>query len=81
VRVHSGARVADSVILNDVDVGRGALVRRAIIDKNVRIPPGTKIGYDLELDRRRGYTLSENGVVVIGKGAKFDEETGELLET
>jgi len=51
-----------------VDIGRGAVVRRAIIDKNVRVPPGAQIGVDLEVDRRRGFTVSESGVVVIGKG-------------
>jgi len=81
VHVHSGARVEDSVILDHVDVGRGAIIRRAIIDKNVRIPPGMKIGVDLNVDRQRGFTVSENGVVVIGKGAKFDVETGALSET
>jgi glucose-1-phosphate adenylyltransferase len=81
VHVHSGARVEDSVILDHVDVGRGAIVCRAIIDKNVRIPPGMKIGVDLNVDRQRGFTISESGVVVIGKGAKFNSETGSLRES
>ncbi len=42
-------------------------MRRAIIDKGVRVPPGIQIGFDPELDRRRGFTLSPNGVVVIAK--------------
>jgi glucose-1-phosphate adenylyltransferase len=49
-------------------VGRHARIRRAIIDKGVRVPPGMEIGYDLELDRRRGLTVTENGIVVIAKG-------------
>lgn len=68
VHVHSGASVEGSVLMSGVDVGRGAVVRRAIIDKNVKIPPGVRIGVDLEADRARGFTVSESGVVVIGKG-------------
>lgn len=68
VIVHSHAEVEDSVILHDVDIGRGAIVRRAIIDKNVRIPPGARIGVDPKADRERGFTVSDNGIVVIGKG-------------
>src|SRR5690606_35888185 len=68
VLVHSGALVEDSVLLHNVDVGRGAIVKRAIIDKNVRIPAGARIGVDAEEDRARGFTVSEGGVVVVGKG-------------
>jgi glucose-1-phosphate adenylyltransferase len=68
VSVHSRALVEDSVLLDGVDVGRDAIVRRAIIDKNVKIPRGAQIGVDPEEDRARGFTLSENGVVVLGKG-------------
>ena len=50
-----------------VDIGRHAKVRRAIIDKGVRIPPGVEIGYDLDKDRERGFTVSQGGVVVIAK--------------
>lgn len=66
VRVNSYAEVEDSVLFSDVDVGRGAIVKRAIIDKNVRIPPDARIGVDLESDRQR-FTVSDEGVVVIGK--------------
>jgi len=80
VRVHTRAVVEDSVLMNNVDIGRGAIVRSAIIDKNVRVPPGIKIGVDLEVDRERGYTLSHNGIVVIGKGSVLDPETGALQD-
>ena len=80
VRVHTRAVVEDSVLMHNVDIGRGAIVRRAIIDKNVRVPPGIKIGVDLERDRERGYTLSHNGIVVIGKGSVLDPETGALQD-
>jgi len=68
VIVHSGALVERSVLLDGADIGRGAIVRRAIIDKNVVVPPGCHIGVDPEDDRARGFKISEGGVVVIGKG-------------
>ena len=58
----------DSVILHDVRIGRGAVVRRAIIDKRVVVPPGAQIGVDHEKDRQNGYTISQGGITVIGKG-------------
>jgi glucose-1-phosphate adenylyltransferase len=67
VRLHSFAQVEDSVLFQDVDVGERAVVRRAIIDKNVRIAPGATIGVDPEDDRRR-FHISDGGIVVIGKG-------------
>ena len=53
VRVHSGALVDDCVILDNCDIGRRAKVRRAILDKNVRVPEDASIGYDLDADRQR----------------------------
>jgi glucose-1-phosphate adenylyltransferase len=67
VRLHSFAEVEDSVLLQDVDVGQNAVVRRAIVDKNVQIAPGAQIGVDPEADRRR-FHVSEAGIVVIGTG-------------
>ncbi len=67
-RVHEGATVQRSVLMDNVEIGRGAIVRNAIIDKNVVVPPGTLIGIDHEEDRRRGFAVSEGGVVVLGKG-------------
>jgi glucose-1-phosphate adenylyltransferase len=55
-------------LLDGVDVGRNAVIRRAIIDKNVKIPRGARIGVDLEEDRARGFTISDAGIVVLGKG-------------
>lgn len=67
VRVNSYANISDSILFDGVEVGRHAQIRRAIIDKGVKIPEGLRIGYDLEEDRRRGFTVSDNGVVVIAK--------------
>lgn len=71
VFVHSGADVEGSVLMDRVDVGRDAVVRNAIIDKNVVIPPGYRIGCDPAADAER-FTVSANGVVVIGKDQKLD---------
>jgi glucose-1-phosphate adenylyltransferase len=65
--LHSNAEVEDSILMHGVEVGREAVVRRAIIDKNVRIEPGAEIGVDPEADRAR-FAVSPGGVVVIGKG-------------
>ncbi len=68
VRVHSGAECAGSVLLHGVDIGRGAQVRNAILDKNVVVWPGAKLGFDREHDLARGFTVTDSGVVVVGKG-------------
>jgi glucose-1-phosphate adenylyltransferase len=67
VHLHSFAQVENSVLMHSVDVGRNAVVRNAIIDKNVRIAPGAQIGVDPEADRER-FVVSDNGIVVVGKG-------------
>ena len=67
VRVNSYAVVEGSILLEDVDVGRYCRVRRAIIDKAVKLPPYTVLGYDPEFDRRRGFTVTESGIVVVPK--------------
>jgi glucose-1-phosphate adenylyltransferase len=64
VRIHSHASVEDSIIFDNCDIGRRARVRRAILDKNVRVPPDTTIGYDLESDRQL-YHVTESGIVVV----------------
>ena len=65
--VDSHALIEDSVLMHDVVVGEGAVVRRSIIDKHVVVPPGARIGCDPDSDGRR-FTLSPNGITVLGKG-------------
>src|SRR5665213_3209976 len=64
VKVHAGAYVEDSVIMDNCDIGRRARVRRAILDKNVKVPEDATIGYDAEQDRRL-YHVTESGLVVV----------------
>jgi glucose-1-phosphate adenylyltransferase len=72
VRVNSYALVENSILFDGVNVGRRCRIRRTIIDKDVRIPQNTTIGYDLEHDRRRGFLVTDEGVVVIAK-AELEE--------
>jgi glucose-1-phosphate adenylyltransferase len=65
VRVHAGALVEECVILDNCDIGRRAKIRRAILDKNVKVPEDVMIGYDLDVDRAR-YHVTETGIVVVG---------------
>lgn len=69
VFVHSFSQIEDSIVMDYCDIGRGARVRRAIIDKNVQIAEGDEIGYDLERDRQR-FFVTDSGIVVIPKAAK-----------
>ncbi len=71
VRINSFSNVTDSILMENVNVGRYCEIRKAIIDKNVDIPPYTKIGVDLEEDKRRGFLVSAGGVTVVPKGAKL----------
>lgn len=64
VRIHSYCLIEEAIIMNRVEIGRGSRIRRAIIDKNVHIPPGTEIGYNIDQDRER-YFVSDGGVVVV----------------
>jgi glucose-1-phosphate adenylyltransferase len=73
VVIHPEATVEGSVLLHGVVVGRGAVVRNAIVDKNVEVPPGTKIGVDAGADSKR-FTMSDNGIVVIGKDEKIPHD-------
>jgi glucose-1-phosphate adenylyltransferase len=69
VRVHSFAQIEGSILMHGAQVGRHAVVRNAIIDKDVHIPEGTEIGVDPEVDRQR-FTVSPGGIVALGKHQK-----------
>jgi len=64
VRVHSYAEVVESVVLPQVEIGRHCRIKKAIIDKGCKIPPGTIIGEDAEADAER-FHVSEGGVVLV----------------
>ena len=68
--LHSWSSVEDSILFDDVEVGRHCKIRRAIIDKHVKIPAGTTIGYDPKEDAKR-FTVSPEGIVVIPKGMEI----------
>jgi glucose-1-phosphate adenylyltransferase len=70
VRINSYAHVEDSLLFEGVNVGRRARIRRAIVDKDVEIPAGMRIGFDPEEDRKR-FFVSESGIVVIPKGTEI----------
>ena len=72
VRVNSYSEVLDSILMENVDIGRHCRIRRAIIDKDVKIPPGAEIGYDLDEDKKL-YHVTPSGIVVIPKGTEVPE--------
>jgi len=67
VRIDEGTYIEGSVVMPGTRIGKGAVIRRAVIDKYCIVPDGAQIGVDLEEDRKR-FTISDNGIVVIGKG-------------
>ena len=68
VYVSTGSDVTRSVLMDNVKIGPGARVRNTIIDKNVIVPDGALIGYDLDADRAAGFTVTDEGITVLGKG-------------
>ena len=69
-KVNSYSLVEDSILFENVTVGRHVKMRRTIVDKNVVIPDGSVIGYDPEEDRRKGFTVTESGIVVVPRRDK-----------
>jgi len=63
-RVEENAEVEDSILLAGCTIGKGARVRRAIVDKWMEIPPGARIGFDVEADRVK-YTVTDSGITVV----------------
>ncbi len=72
VRINSFSLVEDSILFDGVEVGRHAKIRRAIIDKDVKVPPHFQIGHDRALDRARGLTITEEGVTVVAKAEDLE---------
>jgi glucose-1-phosphate adenylyltransferase len=66
--IESGAQVIDSIVFDRVRIGPDAIVRRAILDKEVVISAGATVGVDAEADRARGFTVTDSGITVVGKG-------------
>ena len=77
VKVHAGAMVEGCLLLDNCDIGRRARVRRAILDKNVRVPADACIGYDLEHDRRYHH-VTDSGIVVV-EGNRSSVEVSTLV--
>ncbi|MBB6403080.1 glucose-1-phosphate adenylyltransferase [Arthrobacter sp. AZCC_0090] len=73
VYVGPATRIQDSVLMDKVRIGEGAVVKRAIIDKNVKVPAGAAIGLDADLDRARGFKVTESGITVLAKGQVVPE--------
>jgi len=66
-KVHSYATVEGSILFENVQIGRRAKIRNAIIDENILIPEGMEIGFNLEEDRMRGCIVTDSGIVVVTK--------------
>ncbi len=72
VRINSFALVEDSILFDGVHVGRGARIRRAIVDKDVHVPAGFEIGWNRDVDLARGHTVTEEGVTVVAKSEDLE---------
>jgi len=70
--IGSGAKLSDSIVFDQVTIGAGAVVQRAILDKEVTVSPGAQVGVDHDADRARGFTVTDSGITVVGKGERVD---------
>jgi glucose-1-phosphate adenylyltransferase len=80
-RLNSWASVEGSILFDSVTVGRGAKIRRAIIDEGIVIEAKDQIGFDRERDRERGYYVSPEGIVVVGRAPYAAEDPWRSTET
>jgi len=69
-KVNSYSLIEDSILFENVNVGRHVKIKKAIIDKGVVVPDGTTIGYDAIADLENGYTITESGIVVVPRKDK-----------
>lgn len=70
--IDSGSKVLDSIVFERASIGAGSVVNRAILDKDVVIAPGAQVGIDREADEARGFTVTESGITVVGKGVRVE---------
>jgi glucose-1-phosphate adenylyltransferase len=70
--IDSGAQVVDSILFERVRIAPNAIVRRAILDKEVVVAEGATVGVDADADRARGFTVTDSGITVVGKGVHVD---------
>ena len=71
MRVSSYSLIENSILFDNVQIGRNCTLKNAILDKNVVVPSDTNIGVNLDDDRARGFTVTETGIVVVPKGYQF----------
>jgi glucose-1-phosphate adenylyltransferase len=67
IRINSFAEVTGSILMDGVEVGKYAKIRRVIIDKYVKVPEGVELGFDIEKDKKR-FSVTNSGIVVVPKG-------------
>ncbi|MHA6695888.1 glucose-1-phosphate adenylyltransferase [Homoserinimonas sp. A520] len=70
VSVGSAAKVVDSIVFDGVQIGKKATIRRAILDKEVVVDDGATVGVDPAADRERGFTVTDTGITIVGKGVR-----------
>jgi len=71
VRIDDGASVRRSILFERAHIGKGARIQNCIVEKNVHVPDHEDVGFDEIKDRQR-FTVSQNGIVVIPLGYRFD---------
>ncbi|MEY4039438.1 MAG: hypothetical protein RLZZ52_306 [Actinomycetota bacterium] len=69
-KVDSGSTISDSIVFDHVQIGTNVNIRKAILDKEVFVEDGAKIGVDHDRDRARGFTVTDSGITVVGKGVR-----------
>ncbi len=72
--VHARAEVVDSILLAGCDIGSGAIVNKVLLDKNVRIDPGARVGVDPERDRQRFPWITPGGWITLPKGTRVPKD-------